>query len=60
MEAWYSGNHHDFGANIQAIMLPNRLPIWIADAIPGRMHDLTCAQTLDMIAALTEPPPSLT
>jgi hypothetical protein len=52
IDAWYSGKHRDFGANIQAIMLPNGLPIWTADAMPGHRHDLTCAQNLDITAAL--------
>ncbi len=52
IDAWYSGKHRDFGANIQAIMLPNGLPIWTADVIPGHVHDLTCAQTLGVTAAL--------
>lgn len=52
IDAWYSGKHRDFGANIQAIMLPNGLPIWTADAMPGHLHDLTCAKSLDITAAL--------
>jgi DDE superfamily endonuclease len=52
IDAWYSGKHRDFGANIQAIMLPNGLPIWTADAMPGHLHDLTWAQNLDITAAL--------
>ena len=52
IDAWYSGKHQHFGANIQAIMLPNGLPIWTAGAMPGRLHDLTCAQTLNITAAL--------
>jgi NAD(P)-dependent dehydrogenase (short-subunit alcohol dehydrogenase family) len=52
IDAWYSGKHRDFGANIQAIMLPNGLPIWTADAMPGHRHDLTCAQNLHITAAL--------
>jgi hypothetical protein len=52
IDAWYSGKHRDFGANIQAIMLPNGLPIWTADAMPGHLHDLTCAQNLAITAAL--------
>jgi len=27
IDAWYSGKHHDFGANIQAIIRPDGLPI---------------------------------
>lgn len=52
IDAWYSGKHRDFGANIQAIVLPNGIPIWTSDAMPGRTHDLTCAQTLNITAAL--------
>jgi hypothetical protein len=52
IDAWYSGKHRDFGANIQAIMRPDGLPIWTSDASPGHLHDLTCAQHHDIIAAL--------
>lgn len=41
-----------FGANIQAIMLPNGLSIWTADAMPGHLHGLTCAKHLDITASL--------
>jgi DDE superfamily endonuclease/Helix-turn-helix of DDE superfamily endonuclease len=52
IDAWYSGKHRDFGANIQAIMRPDGLPIWTSDAAPGRLHDLTCAQHHDITGAL--------
>jgi len=52
IDAWYSGKHRDFGANIQAIMRPDGLPIWTSDAMPGHLHDLTCAQHLDITGAL--------
>jgi hypothetical protein len=35
IHAWYSGKHRDFGANIQALMRPDGLPIWTSDAAPG-------------------------
>lgn len=35
IDAWYSGKHRDFGANIQAIMRPDGLPIWTSDASVG-------------------------
>ncbi len=28
IDAWYSGRHRDFGANVQAVMHPDGLPIW--------------------------------
>jgi len=44
IDAWYSGKHRDFGANIQAIMRPDGLPVWTSDAAPAHLHDATCAQ----------------
>jgi hypothetical protein len=52
IDAWYSGKHRDFGANIQAVMRPDGLPIWTSAAMPGHLHDLTCAQHLDITGAL--------
>jgi len=52
IDAWYSGKHRDFGANIQAIMRPDGLPIWTSDAAPGHLHDLTCAELHDITGAL--------
>jgi hypothetical protein len=52
IDAWYSGKHRDFGANIQAVMRPDGLPIWTSPAMPGHLHDLTCAQHLDITGAL--------
>lgn len=52
IDAWYSGKHRDFGANIQAIMRPDGLPVWTSDALPGHLHDLTCAEHHDVIGAL--------
>src|SRR3954452_3955714 len=52
IDAWYSGKHRDFGANIQAIMRPDGLPLWTSDAAPGHLHDLTCAEHHDITGAL--------
>lgn len=52
IDAWYSGKHRAFGANIQAIMRPDGLPVWTSDAMPAHLHDLTCAQWLDVTGAL--------
>jgi hypothetical protein len=51
-DAWYSGKHRDFGANIQAIIRLDGLPIWTTYAEPGRRHDLTCAQQQGVTATL--------
>jgi hypothetical protein len=29
IDVWYSGKRHDFGGNIQAVMRPDGLPIWV-------------------------------
>lgn len=52
IDAWYSGKHRDFGANIQAIMRPDGLPVWTSPAMPGHWHDITCARELGVTAAL--------
>jgi hypothetical protein len=52
IDAWYSGKHRDFGANIQAVMRPDGLPIWTSQALPGHLHDLTCLQQHDIDGAL--------
>ena len=44
IDVWYSGKTHDFGGNIQAVMRPDGLPIWVSDVEPGSIHDLTVAR----------------
>lgn len=52
IDAWYSGKHRDFGANVQAVMRPDGLPVWTSTAMPRHLHDLSCARELDVTAAL--------
>jgi DDE superfamily endonuclease len=44
IDLWYSGKKHDFGGNIQAVMRPDGLPIWVSAVEPGSVHDLVAAQ----------------
>ena len=44
IDAWYSGKTRDFGGNIQAVMRPGGFPVWISEAGPGGVHDLTAAR----------------
>jgi hypothetical protein len=44
IDLWYSGKKHDFGGNVQAVMRPDGLPVWVSAVEPGSVHDLTCAQ----------------
>ncbi len=46
IDGWYAGKQRHFGANIQAVIRPDGLPVWTSAAMPGHLHDLTCAQTL--------------
>jgi hypothetical protein len=52
IDAWYSGKHRDFGANIQAVMRPDGLPIWASAAMPRHLHDTNCARELGVTAVL--------
>jgi hypothetical protein len=52
IDAWYSGKHRDFGANVQAIMRPDGLPIWTSPGSPGHQHDLTVAHDHGVLGAL--------
>ena len=44
IDLWYSGKAHKHGGNIQAVALPGGFPIWISDAEPGSVHDITAAR----------------
>jgi hypothetical protein len=52
IDGWYSGKNRDLGANIQAIMRPDGLPIWTSAAMPGHLHDSSCARELGVTAAM--------
>lgn len=52
INAWYSGKHRAPGGNIQAIVRPDGLPIWVSDVVPGHQHDITCARVAGMLGAL--------
>jgi hypothetical protein len=51
VDSWYSGKKHDFGGNIQGVMYPGGLPLWISGVLPGKVHDLAAARenTLPML-----------
>jgi hypothetical protein len=51
IDAWFSGKARDFAANLQAIFAPNGFPLWISEALPGSVHDITAARehVLDII-----------
>jgi DDE superfamily endonuclease len=44
IDLWYSGKAHSHGGNIQAVMAPGGFPLWVCDAEPGSVHDLTAAR----------------
>ena len=41
---WYSGKAHTHGGNIQAVIAPDGFPLWVSEAEPGSVHDLTAAR----------------
>jgi len=44
IDLWYSGKAHTHGGNIQAVLAPDGFPLWISDAEPGSVHDITAAR----------------
>jgi hypothetical protein len=51
IDLWYSGKAHHQGGNLQAVMRPDGLPVWISNVQPGSVHDLSCARG-DILGAL--------
>ena len=45
IDLWYSGKAHAHGGNIQAVLAPDGFPLWVSQAEPGSVHDLTAART---------------
>jgi hypothetical protein len=45
IDLWYSGKAHTHGGNIQAVLAPDGFPLWVSDAEPGSVHDITAART---------------
>jgi hypothetical protein len=48
---WYSGKARHHGGNVQAVMRPDGLPLWVSPAEPGSVHDITAAR-LHVLPAL--------
>jgi DDE superfamily endonuclease len=44
IDLWYSGKAHTHGGNIQAVITPTGFPLWVSDAEPGSVHDITAAR----------------
>jgi hypothetical protein len=42
---WYSGRKRRYGANVQAVMRPDGLPLWAGPAGPGSVPDIDAART---------------
>jgi hypothetical protein len=52
INAWYSGKHRAPGGNVQAVIRPDGLPVWVSQVAPGHRHDLTVARDTDVVGAL--------
>ena len=44
IDVWYSGKAHGHGGNIQAVIAPDGFPLWVSEAEPGSVHDITAAR----------------
>ena len=44
IDLWYSGKAHACGGSIQAVLAPDGFPLWVSEAEPGPVHDLTAAR----------------
>ena len=44
IDLWYSGKARRHGGNIQAVVAPDGFPLWVSQAEPGSVHDLTAAR----------------
>jgi len=44
IDLWYSGKAHAHGGNVQAVCAPDGFPLWVSQAEPGSVHDLTAAR----------------
>jgi hypothetical protein len=44
IDLWYSGKAHAHGGNIQAVFAPDGFPLWVSQAEPGSVHDITAAR----------------
>jgi hypothetical protein len=51
IDAWYAGKTHDFAGNVQAVMRPDGLPIWVSDSAPA------CTPTCCPATRSTRPAP---
>ena len=44
IDLWYSGKAHAHGGNVQAVLAPNGFPLWVSEAEPGSVHDISAAR----------------
>ena len=44
IDLWYSGKAHVHAGNVQAVLAPDGLPLWVSEAEPGSVHDITAAR----------------
>lgn len=44
VDLWYPGKARRHGGNVQAVIRPDGLPLWISPVEPGSVHDITAAR----------------
>ena len=50
VDVWYAGKTHGFGGNVQALMNPRGIPLWLSEVLPGGVHDITAARQFVLAA----------
>jgi hypothetical protein len=44
VDLWYCGKVRSHAGNVQAVLAPDGLPLWVSDAEPGSVHDINAAR----------------
>jgi hypothetical protein len=52
INSWYSGKRRAPGGNVQVVIRPDGLPIWVSDVAPGHRHDVAVARAAGVTGAL--------
>ena len=45
VDLWYCGKIRGHAGNVQAVLARGGFPLWVSDAEPGSVHDITAART---------------
>lgn len=46
IDLWFAGKNHHFGGNVQSLVTPWGMPLWVSDVLPGNVPDIDAARQL--------------